>query len=223
MTDKLNYTILRDGYKFTRGNPNIVTFLDGGQPRIRRDVIGQDHSADIQFALFDTEYDDFMDFYNDDLVEGSLPFLLDIPGPFRIPVQHKCKFVTALEDSGVIGLMHYVKCSVSIQQNLYVRQNVRFVHNGSTQRILPVSTYPASVTDLFAVSDNIQIIDGFGSDGAFIEPDVNLNGIYSINTINSTEIRLASALAIAPDWAFVENYEFGTTDFAVRNLIKVPT
>jgi hypothetical protein len=65
-------------YAVDPGSGTLSTRLDGGRSRFRRDILNPAPMVNVGFNLGRDEYDYFEAFYNTTLVEGSLPFEIDL-------------------------------------------------------------------------------------------------------------------------------------------------
>jgi hypothetical protein len=80
----------QSGYALTMSSGVIMTELDGGRPRIRRDVIGESHRVRVQWTLCRDSYDFMLAFYRTAIDRGALPFLATLLIDDRMPAKYEC-------------------------------------------------------------------------------------------------------------------------------------
>jgi hypothetical protein len=80
-------------YSVTFGNENVTVQLDGGLPRIRRDISGACHTVVCAWQLTVETYATMLTFYNTTILHGSLPFLIDLIIDTAVPTEYQASFV----------------------------------------------------------------------------------------------------------------------------------
>ena len=74
----LPFTPDAEGYSFTEDSGVISVTLDGGFPRIRADRAGSVITLSVQWTLTPPEYAEFRQFYEETLLFGSIPFIVQL-------------------------------------------------------------------------------------------------------------------------------------------------
>lgn len=74
---------------FLRGSSVVITQLEGGLPRIRKDLVEVSDIFGVLFVCNSTDAQYFSAFYETTLVAGSLPFLVDLYGKNNILEEYK--------------------------------------------------------------------------------------------------------------------------------------
>lgn len=102
--EKLSYKPEQDGYNLTYRSGVIATELDGGDSRQRLDFAGKASRLNCSWLLDKADHELFMTFYRTTLVEGSLPFRIDLLVDGADLTEHNAKFVpNTLRLGGVEG------------------------------------------------------------------------------------------------------------------------
>jgi hypothetical protein len=107
-------TILPDlsGYSVLPGEEVVSTRLDGGAPRLRRDLLGAVSRVSVRWSATPNRYKYLMCFFRGTTISGSLPFLIDlmidsptvseyqatfVPGSFKLEATDTCVFIVVAE------------------------------------------------------------------------------------------------------------------------------
>lgn len=114
-TPTLPFEIEQTNYSLTDGNQVASTQLDGGAGRYRRDMVGASSGVTAQLTLDVDEYATWRDFFNNDIVFGSLPFLATIVWENGEGSQNLCYIVP-----GSVKLVSQVGITYVVQFNLEV-------------------------------------------------------------------------------------------------------
>lgn len=75
---KLNLTTPQEGYSVEDGEAVLRAKLSGGPGRQRLDMLGAASIVDVTLVLTSDEYRYWRAFFRSAIVEGSLPFLIDL-------------------------------------------------------------------------------------------------------------------------------------------------
>ena len=103
----------QDNFNVVKGVTTVAIALAGGAPRTRRDQLGAWAHVACQWTCGPEEFEEIMTFYETELVEGSLPFTIDLymnkglqltehqayftPGTFKLAEQRGWTFVVQAE------------------------------------------------------------------------------------------------------------------------------
>lgn len=111
-------TICPDVASYTTGDglEVVSTQLDGGAPRIRRDVLGAWASVSVQWTVtpFGMKY--LRAFYRAQTVSGSLQFEIDLRLDDEVPTEHTALFMPSSMQVSPIDTLNY-----SVTAQLYVQ------------------------------------------------------------------------------------------------------
>lgn len=80
-------------YNVKFGEGNILTRLNGGASRVRKDTVDNVHSINVGFNLNKEQYQYIMAFYRHITKRGALPFLMDLITDEGSPQTHKVQIV----------------------------------------------------------------------------------------------------------------------------------
>jgi hypothetical protein len=75
---KFAVPVVGQGYTARRGNAVIATELDGGRPRLRRDILNPSSRVTVSWVFNAEQYNYYQAFYHTTTIEGSLPFDIDL-------------------------------------------------------------------------------------------------------------------------------------------------
>ena len=137
--DKFIFTPNQSGYSVQDSIEVLQVELDGGAPRIRRDIVGSWPIVNVSW-IFDREnFNYFREFYRLTTVSGSLPFLIDllIDNADEL-TEHVAQFVP-----GSIALSQVSGQSYGVSANLRIKP-------------LDVSTFPGLVAVINAFGEDWQ-------------------------------------------------------------------
>jgi hypothetical protein len=199
MTETLNYRPVRDGYKFTPAYDVVETRLDGGLSRKRQDIQFGAHYVDLNWVLKPNEYTAFMGFFKTTLLDGTLPFLLDLVADIHLPTTHKCRCVGGLPMlTNQRGHAYYVSARLEVEQNPTFTGPFTLGWNLDPIPFIQAATL-SGYAAYFQPGDTFRIFNAQGThvDGV----DLDLDGTYEVtSTTNTTIVRMSGAAAVNSDW-----------------------
>jgi len=217
MTATLIYPPERDGYSFAPGYGNIVTKLDGGASRVRKDVNNAAHTIQARWTLRSSEYTDFMGFFRTDLQDGTLPFLCDLLTDIGAMVLHKarCKDGKMPELVANKGDGYFVAGELEVEQNPTFTGDVTYLYDSGAGLAERVSAFQA--LGQWGLGDQLRVI------GAILNPtnpSFNYDGTYTITTdINSTTKVISGARFTNSAWIVTD----GVPHIIRSTITRIPT
>ena len=198
MTDKLQFLPEQAGYAGTHPDQVVGVQLDGGQSRLRADVLGAVSTVNANWILNRAQYSAFHRFWVQNTLQGSLPFLVDLLLDAPRPSQYKVQCVPGTyRVTRVAGLSHRVSMRLEVMQpEGFSISN----HQFSTISVFRTElTLSPSYTELFLPGDQVGVY-------AFTETPVvaTLDGVYTIATNEGTDaFTLSSPELVNPAWALL--------------------
>jgi hypothetical protein len=113
---KLSLPPSTGNYNVSFGNELVSVTLDGGLPRIRRDIAGACHTVTCSWLLDATAYNTLLTFYNTTVAKGSLPFLIDLIIDTASLVEYTAMFVPkSFSLSGQSGATYNVAAVLTVK------------------------------------------------------------------------------------------------------------
>ena len=112
---KLLVTPEEDSYTMEDGEEVQSTKLDGGAGRYRRDIIGATSRVRCRWKLSQEEYLYFRAFYRSTILNGSLPFLIDLLLDWPLLTEHTAYFDGEPKLSRISGHMHQVQADLEVE------------------------------------------------------------------------------------------------------------
>lgn len=205
-TPFLSFTPLATGYNFSPADNNVVTKLDGGQARIRRDVLGGTHTVNAQWILNRTEYTQFMAFVEEGIQDASLSFRVNLLSTTFNVVPHVVRFANGkprlTQQSGDAS---YVSGVLEVTPNP-TKSYTLFLQNVAIPQFVDAGTgYYAGDLSQFPVGRQVMFVD---TEGTVNGTAMQLNGTYQIATAPNVFTRTfvdVAANTINPNWALLNS------------------
>lgn len=110
---KIAITPSTAGYSVGTGGDVVSQHLDGGKPKLRRDVLGAVRPVNVQWFVGVGGFQYLQTFFHGTTQGGSLPFEIDLIMDQPTLTEHQATFVpNSFELVGVKGLRHEVVASL---------------------------------------------------------------------------------------------------------------
>lgn len=228
MTTVLPYQPVRDGYTVTPGYSVVEARMEGGPSRRRQDSLLAPHTVSVNWILDHTQYTPFMGFFRSTLLDGTAPFLLDLPIELAEPTTHKCRLMGGMPKlTQKRGHAHYVSATLEVEHNYTFTGNTvygTFLEGGQGING-PASPHPP-LNAVFSPGDKVMIMGAFGTHSNGIN-ELDLDGTYTVDTTVSTvstHLRLSSPGSVNSDWTTLAGLiplAFGSA--VVSTFTRVPT
>lgn len=113
---KLTLLPSQEGYSVEIGDAVLRARPGSGQSRQRLDMLGAPHIVSVSFALDRLRHAYWRAFFRTTIVEGSLPFLIDLIIDGGTLAEYEAKIVPgSVAMSGVRGLTHFVQAQLEVK------------------------------------------------------------------------------------------------------------
>lgn len=114
---KLNLVPSQDGYSVSDADDAVLRAkVSAGPSRMRLDMLGAPSEVNVTFHLDAGDYLYWRAFFRTVLVEGSLPFLIDLLLDYPDLVEHEAKIVPgSTRLSGTRGLLYVVQARLEVK------------------------------------------------------------------------------------------------------------
>jgi hypothetical protein len=112
---KLLVTPEESNYTFEDGQEVVRVELEGGAGRYRRDVIGAASLVRCRWLLSQEQYFYLRAFYRSTVLNGSLPFLIDLLLDIPTLTEHTAYFKNEPRLNRVQGHMHQVQADLEVE------------------------------------------------------------------------------------------------------------
>lgn len=200
MTDVLQFPPVRDGYSFVKGYGYITTKLEGGAMRVRKDLLEPAHSVSLNWVLRETEYTEFMGFFETILEQGSLPFLAELLGDLSIPNTYKCRCSDGVPRlTANKGNAYYLTANVEVEDNATVSRQMTF--SAGLPGFPPRVNASPKVLSQYQIADVVRIHRAFST----FSPGGNYDGVYTVTGLpNANSIEFASGAGVNPMWNIID-------------------
>lgn len=189
----------QDGYRLRRGKETVTIRLDGGQSRVRRDVLGASHEVTCTFNLDQDEYTTFEGFFRERVQARSrlfrIPLLIDVP----VAVNYLARVLDDPEElSATRGYAHTAQVRLEVIPNPIKSFGI-LMQSISDERVVDGGTadYSPEMSE-FPVGRQVLLT---GCRGISNSTAVDLDGTYTIGSKpNAFTIVLTNADVINTDW-----------------------
>lgn len=199
----------QDGYGYNPGRSFVEVMLEGGQARMRRDVLGMVHYVTCKFSCNPQQYTHLMGFFRE-RIEGHtkifrINLLIDVPAivPYRAQITGDPPSLVSVQ-----GLLHIVQARFAVLPNP-IKGFSLFLNNSSTPIMVDAGTADyAGELDQFPVGRSViltgtrQVVDGveINLDSPY-NSSSRLYTPYTMNTAPNAFTRtLLNAATINPGW-----------------------
>jgi hypothetical protein len=208
------------GYSAQHPTQVIAVKLAGGLARMRADVDGATGTVNCTWLLDQTDYMQFMQFFNVSLGRGVLPFLVNLILDFAFPVRYLVQIVPGtLKTREVEGFSYRVSAELEVRQLRYFQSFFLFISTNEIQ--FSGTPTPLTFLQLFAPGDLLQITGAQLNDG--IHPVLNLDGVYTVGSVPAANrILLSSPAAVNSDWNKLTSYPSSTASISNVAIINSP-
>ncbi len=224
MTAKLPFLSEQDGYNGEFSQDAVGVKLAGGAMRIRADFTGAASQVKLSFLLNQqSEYAQFMSFWNFETRRGTLPFLVDVILESPFPMQHMCRMIPgSLRMSKVEGHSRRVTMDVEVEQNAFNIATALFSNTGSQVTWISIPTNSPDVQVMLDPGDLVQIAGASVNNG--VNTPITLDGIYTVNVTPTPSIfSLVSPATVNPAWTTLASYPSGLSgNIPLVYFMKVP-
>lgn len=224
MTAKLPFLPEQDGYSGDFGQDAVSVKLAGGAMRIRADFDGAASQVRISFLLNQqTDYAEFMSFWQFEARRGTLPFLVDLIMECPFPVQHMCRMVPgSMKMAKVEGHSRRVSMEVEVEQNPFAIATALFSNTGSQVTWISIPTNCPDVQELLSPADLVQVSGASVNNG--VNTPITLDGIYTVNVTPTPAIfSLVSPAVVNAAWTTLASYPSGLSgNIPLVYFTKVP-
>lgn len=113
---KFAVPVVGQGYTVQRGNAVVATELDGGRPRMRKDVLNPSSRVTVQWVFTPDQYDYFQAFYHTTTEEGALPFEIDLVIDTANQAEYTANFVPgSVQLTGKQGQVFFVSAELDVE------------------------------------------------------------------------------------------------------------
>lgn len=103
-------------YSVTDGKEIVVTQLDGGAGRYRRDILGATSTVNASWILNEDSYKYLRSFYRALTLKGAKPFLIDLILDEPTLTEHKAYFIPgSMQLTAQKGLTYWVSAQLETQ------------------------------------------------------------------------------------------------------------
>ena len=189
----------QEGYNYNPGKTYVEVQLEGGQPRIRKDVLGMVHIVQCTFSCNPLQYTRLMGFFRERIQSHTKIFVMNllIDTPAILP--YRCQITgdpPSLKQN--YGQLHVVRATLAVLPNP-IKSFTIILNNVSSARIIDAGTidYPGNMSQ-FPVGREV-ILTGTSQivNGALL----NLDGRYTMDSApDGTSRTLLNAATINPGW-----------------------
>lgn len=225
MTAKIPFLSEQDGYSGEFSQDAVAVKLAGGAMRIRADFTGAASQTKLSFLLNQqSEYAEFMSFWQFSTRRGTLPFLADLIMECPFPMQYMCRMIPGtMRMSKVEGHSRRITMDVEVEQNPFTIATCLFSSTGTQLTLISAPLEAPDAQVLLDGGDTVQIAGASVNNG--VNPRITLDGIYTVDVVPTTTIiRLLNPATVNSDWTTLASYPSGLSgNIPLVYVMKVPT
>lgn len=199
-TPLLTLDPVSDGYSYSPENNIVVTKLDGGPSRRRRDFINNTCTVNAQWVLDQGQYTLLMGFFRERVQFGSKQFRMNLVSDVNVLCPHLCFTGGQMPQlTQQRGNAFWVSCTLEVTPNP-TKSFSLFLQNVAVPQMVDAGTVDYS-GDLSAFPTTRSVLLT-GTSATVSGTPINLDGTYTIATAPNIGTRTfgAGAAVINPQW-----------------------